>query len=97
MIGCVARRAPSGLKARKKAVTVDKPTEAQATMPMNCSLRTRRPTSQLIAAPASGAKMIRLRRLFCITEKNACAALAPDVRKAIASDRSDLSYTLLRG
>src|SRR6185369_2530436 len=33
---------------------------------MNRSSRTRRPTNQLIAAPASGAKMIRLRRLFSI-------------------------------
>src|SRR5262245_22226163 len=33
---------------------------------MKLSLRTRRPTNQLIAAPASGAKMIRLRRLFSI-------------------------------
>src|SRR5882762_8355041 len=46
---------------------VETPTAPQATAPMNFSLRTRRPINQLMAAPSSGAKMIRRRRLFsCI-------------------------------
>ena len=45
-------------------MSVETPTDAQATMPMNLSLRRRRPASQLITAPASGAKMISLRRLL---------------------------------
>ena len=48
---------------------VEIPTAAQATMPMNRSLRRRRPTSQLMTAPASGAKMIKLRRLFRPSDK----------------------------
>src|SRR6266446_6310204 len=38
------------------------PTDAHAITPMNRSLRRRRPTSQLMTAPASGAKIITLRR-----------------------------------
>src|SRR6266849_9080416 len=46
---------------------VDTPTDAQATTPMNRSLRRRRPANQLMAAPASGAKLIRMRRLLART------------------------------
>src|SRR5713101_1383871 len=48
------------------------PTAPQATIPINFSLRTNRPTNQLMAAPASGAKMIKRRRLliFIGTELN---------------------------
>src|SRR6266404_1687259 len=45
-------------------MSVETPTDAQATMPMNLSLRRRRPTSQLTTALASGAKIISLRRLL---------------------------------
>jgi hypothetical protein len=38
---------------------------------MNRSSRTRLPMNQLIAAPASGAKMIKLRILFSIRENPA--------------------------
>src|SRR5688572_26060411 len=41
-------------------------TDPHATAPIKRSSRTRRPTNQLMAAPASGAKMIRLRRLDSI-------------------------------
>src|SRR5262252_1238003 len=42
-------------------------------MPIKRSLRTRRPTSQLMAAPASGAKMIRLSRCVLFTFRALCA------------------------
>src|SRR5260370_39821458 len=67
MIGWVDCSAPSALKARKKATIVETPTDAHATTPINRSLRRRRPTSQLMTAPASGAKMIRLSRLVLFT------------------------------
>ena len=63
----------------------ERPTAEQATAPMNRSLRTRRPTSQLISAPANGAKMIKLRRLVCcnlVPTKVSVAASPPDVRNA---------------
>src|SRR6185503_3414282 len=46
------------------------PTAAQATPAINFSLRRRRPMNQLIAAPASGAKMIRLRELLSIRARS---------------------------
>src|SRR5258706_1694967 len=63
----------------------ERPTAEQATAPMNRSLRTRRPTSQLTSAPANGAKMIKLRRFVCcnlVPTKVSVAASPPDVRNA---------------
>ncbi len=47
---------PAPVNAMKRLKTAETPTDAHATAPMNASLRTRRPTSQLTTAPASGAK-----------------------------------------
>src|SRR5207244_5763428 len=56
------------------AMIVEIATERQATMPMKRSLRTRRPSSQLMAAPASGVKMMRLRRWLLFTNfASACS------------------------
>src|SRR5687768_9270948 len=48
------------------ATIVEIAMEPHPTSPLNISLRSLPPISQLITAPASGAKMIRLRRLFSI-------------------------------
>ena len=48
-------------------MSVEIPTDEQAMMPMIFSLRSRRPINQLAAAPARGAKIIKLRRLFSCT------------------------------
>src|SRR5687767_15143386 len=48
-------------------MTVEMPTDEQAMMPMSFSLRSRRPINQLAAAPARGAKIIKLRRLSSCT------------------------------
>ena len=52
----VSAAPPPPVNAMMKATTVETPTAAHATVETNASLRTRRPTSQLIAAPTSGAK-----------------------------------------
>jgi hypothetical protein len=48
------------------ATTVDTPTAVQATAPLKSSLFIRFPNSQLITAPTSGAKIIKLRKLFSV-------------------------------
>src|SRR5690242_16655582 len=77
-------------------------TEPHAIVPMKRSSRTRRPTSQLMAAPASGAKMIILSRLFSIRPCQSVfirglqfqnTRLVDVQRLAIAKDRDDDSQT----
>src|ERR1044072_696650 len=53
-------------KAIINATTVEMPMVAQATAPLKSSLFIRLPKNQLIIAPASGAKIIRLRKLFSV-------------------------------
>jgi len=48
------------------ATTVEIPTAEHATTPLKSSLFIRLPNSQLITAPASGAKIIRLKKLFSV-------------------------------
>ena len=48
------------------ATTDEIPIVAQATAPLKSSLFIRLPNSQLITAPASGAKIIRLKKLFSV-------------------------------
>jgi len=49
-----------------KATTQETPTDAQATVALKTSLFAFFPKSQLMIAPNSGAKIIRLRKLFSI-------------------------------
>ena len=52
------------------ATTIETTIAPQATTLLNNSLRSRPPINQLIKAPASGAKIIRLKRLFSVILKS---------------------------